>query len=456
MLDSWHDSIIQVGKFGLFSAIAVVGGLWLFNQNKPQVDELPDDISVEYALEKLNDGITKTEVIINQLKQEAVDHSQITSLQAQLAQIHLELDRKEIQIAITGSKSVGKSTFIQVLKNVEDLCQYSLHFVETSPLFAELDVNSDAFILSELQTSDVVLFLTNGDLTDSEFQVWQKLNALKQPKLLVFNKQDQYVADDRNLILQSLQQKTGGNVVGTAVSPLPVKVRKHEADGSVQEWMEQPAANIQDLKQQLGQILSTQAQHLICKTTLRKVLLLKAEAKNCLNQIRRDRSQPIIEQNQGIAAAAAFANPVPALDILATAAINAQMVMDLGNIYQQKMSLEQAQQVAGTMGSLMLKLGLVELSTKAVTGILKTNAVTFVAGGVVEGISAAYLTRIAGLSLVAYFELQEIALETGNGFNLEKLREVLQTVFQQNQRVAVLETFVKQGIKRLLPEAKPV
>jgi uncharacterized protein len=108
------------------------------------------------------------------------------------------------------------------------------------------------------------------------------------------------------------------------------------------------------------------------------------------------------------------------------------------------------------MGSLMLKLGLVELSTRAVTGILKTNAVTFVAGGMVEGVSAAYLTRVAGLSLIEYFEQQEIALETGNSLNLEKLRQVLQTVFQQNQKLAVLEAFVKQGVKRLLPEAKPV
>ncbi len=132
------------------------------------------------------------------------------------------------------------------------------------------------------------------------------------------------------------------------------------------------------------------------------------------------------------------------------------MVMDLGNIYQQKISLEQAQQVAATMGSLMLKLGLVELSTKAVTGILKTNTITFVAGGVVEGVSAAYLTRIAGLSLVEYFEQQEIALATGSNLNLDKLRQVLENVFQQNQKVAILEAFVKQGVKRLLPETKTV
>jgi hypothetical protein len=98
----------------------------------------------------------------------------------------------------------------------------------------------------------------------------------------------------------------------------------------------------------------------------------------------------------------------------------------------------------------------VELSTRAVTGILKTNVATFVAGGMVEGVSAAYLTRVAGLSLVAYFEQQEIALESGSALNLDKLRQVLQTVFQQNQKMAVLEAFVKQGVKRLLPEAKPV
>ncbi|WP_353933253.1 DUF697 domain-containing protein [Okeanomitos corallinicola TIOX110] len=454
MLNSWHDSIVQVGEFGLLSALAVGGGLWLINKNSPQITEHLNDLVVDR--ESVEKAITKTKCVINQLAQEAVNHPTLTTLREKLAQLPLELERQEIQIVVTGGKSVGKSTVIKTLHNAVGLSKHSLHFSETSPLFAELSENSDAVILSELQKSDVVLFLTNGDLTDSEFQVLQQLNAVKLPTLLVFNKQDQYIAEERATILQSLQTRTAGNVVATAVSPLAVKVRKHEADGSVNEWMEQPAPNIQDLTQQLGEILAKQTQQIVCKTTLRKVLLLKSEAKNCLNQIRRDRSNPIIEQNQWIAAAAAFANPVPALDILATAAINAQMVMDLGNIYQQKISWEQAQQVAGTMGSLMLKLGLVELSTRAVTGILKTNFVTFVAGGVVEGISAAYLTRIAGLSLVAYFEQQEIALETGNGLNLEKLRQVLQTVFQQNQKIAVLEAFVKQGVKRLLPESKSV
>ncbi len=220
--------------------------------------------------------------------------------------------------------------------------------------------------------------------------------------------------------------------------------------------MEQPAPDIQQLTKQLNEVVVNQAEQLVWTSSMRKALLLKAQAKNCLNRSRSDRATPIIEQYQWIASAAAFANPVPALDILATVAINAQMVMDLGKIYQQKLSWEQAQTVATTMGSLILKLGLVELSTKAITTVLKTNVVTFVAGGVVQGVSAAYLTRVAGLSLVAYFEQQEIALASANALNLDTLRQTLENVFQQNQQITFLQGFVKQGVKRLLPEAQSV
>ena len=453
MLDSWHDSIVQVGELGILTALAVGGGLWLLRKNQPPLGEQLNDILVDSrAVVK---AIAQTNVIINQIAQESADHPSLAILRENLAKLPLELARKEITVAVTGGKSVGKTTIIKVLKNTSIFPEMSLHFTETAALFSALGENSDVVTLSEIQKSDVVLFLTNGDLTDSEFQVWEQLKTAKQPTLLVFNKQDQYQPSERATVLQSLKQRVGVNVVGTAACPVTVKVRKHQEDGSFQEWIEQPMPDIQQLTQQLGVIIEQQGEQLVCNTTHRQVLLLKIQAKNCLNGLRCDRSVPIIEQYQWIAAAANFANPVPGLDLLATAAINAQMVIDLGNIYQQKISWEQGQQIAKTMGSLMLKLGLVELSTKAVTGILKTNVATFVAGGMVEGVSAAYLTRVAGLSLIEYFQEQEIALESGDALNLEKLRQVLPTVFQQNQKMAILEAFVKQGVKRLLPEAKP-
>jgi GTPase SAR1 family protein len=448
ILENMHHSMVQMGEFGLLSLVAVGGGLWLFKPNRGKnASDIFDSMPVNRA--RVEEAITLTEVVINQLATEVENHAALGTLREQVNQLFFELDRKEIKLAVTGGKSVGKSTLIKVLQpNLP-----SLEFNETAPLFVEAGGKSENE--AEVNQSDFVLFLTNGDLTDSEFQSLQQLKAANQPAMLVFNKQDQYLPDERQSVLLSLKQRMQGNVVATAVSPLPIKVRKHQEDGSVQEWMEQPAPDIQQLTQQLNEIVAQQRQQLVWTTTMRKAKLLKADAKNLLNGVRCDRATPIIEQYQWIAAAAAFANPVPALDILATAAINAQMVMDLGSIYQQKFSLEQAQTVAGAMGSLMLKLGLVELSTKAVSTVLKSNAVTFVAGGVVQGVSAAYLTRVAGLSLIEYFEQQEIALNSESGLNLDKLRQTLQNVFVPNQQIGVLQGFVKQGVKRLLPEAQP-
>ncbi|MEA5516526.1 YcjF family protein [Nodularia sp. UHCC 0506] len=455
ILQSWHDSIVQLSEFGLFSALAVGGGLWLLQKNRPKNSLAPlDGIVVDRAM--VESAIATTQTVIDQLAIEAENHIALETLRAKAAQLLPELDRQEIKLAVTGGKSVGKSTLIQVLESSSwQETQPKVTFSETPPLFREAGDNSDTAVLTEIQQSDFVLFLTNGDLTDSEFQTLQQLKAANQPAILVFNKQDQYLVDERASVLLSLKQRIAENVVATAASPIAIKVRKHEADGTVQEWMEQPAADIQQLTQQLSAVLTQQRQQLVWTKTLRTANLLKAEAKNWLNETRCDRATPIIEQYQWITAAAAFANPVPALDILATAAINAQMVIDLGNIYQQKFSWEQAQTVAGTMGSLMLKLGLVELSTKAVSIVLKTNTVTFVAGGVVQGVSAAYLTRVAGLSLVEYFAQQEIALDSGNALNLDKLRQTLQNVFQKNQQMSFLSTFVQQGVKRLSPQPQP-
>jgi hypothetical protein len=435
---------MQVGEFSLLSLLAIGGGLWLLSENRSkQSTEIVENLPVDRAT--VESALAKTEVVITRLANEAENHATFL-LREQATQLYLELDRQEINVAVTGGSSVGKTTLINVLQPKLT----SVQFQETAPLFAEARENSDALAINAANASDYVLFLTNGDLTDSEFQALQQIKAANQRAMLVFNKQDQYMPDERASILLSLKQRIQGNIVATAASPQQFKVRKHQKDGSVQEWMEQPAADIEQLTQQLSEVLAVRRQQLVWATVMRKSSLLKADAKYLLNGIRRDRSLPIIEQYQWIAAGAAFANPVPALDILATAAINAQMVVDLGNIYQQKFSLEQAKTVAGEMGSLMLKLGLVEISSKAISTVLKTNAVTFAVGGVVQGVSAAYLTRLAGLSLIEYFQQQEVAVSP-DGLNLERFGQTLQNVFGQNQQIGVLQGFVKQGVKRLLP-----
>ncbi|MFB2975768.1 DUF697 domain-containing protein [Microseira sp. BLCC-F43] len=447
-LESFHHSIDQVDEWGMLGAIALGAGFWLFRKQgknvQLQLSAPPvDREAAEFA-------IAKVETVISQLEAEAQNHDAIPQLQQKVGQLKAELDRKELNLAVTGTKATGKTTLIHLLgASLVSHLQQSVTIKETPALFTG---NGDDTAKEVALAADLVLFVTNGDLTDSEYEFLQQLKTQNQRVVLVFNKQDQYLPEDRAVVLQQLQQRMGGDVVAIAASPKAVKVRQHQTDGSVNEWLEEKTPEIEGLTAQISQIVPEETQKLVLATTWRQAGVLKAEAKAVLNGVRRDRAMPQIEQYQWIAAAAAFANPVPALDLVATGAINAQLVMDLSNIYQQKFSLEQAKTVAGTMGSLMLKLGLVELSSQAITGILKSHAVTFVAGGAVQGVSAAYLTRLAGISLIEYFQAQEISVEESRGLNVEKLGETLKKVFQENQRTAFLQGFVKPAVARILPE----
>jgi len=46
-------------------------------------------------------------------------------------------------------------------------------------------------------------FVTNGDLTEPEFQTLHQLTAANQRTVLIFNKQDQYLPEERAAVLLS-------------------------------------------------------------------------------------------------------------------------------------------------------------------------------------------------------------------------------------------------------------
>lgn len=454
---SLHHSILQWSEFGVLGAVAVGGVFWFWQQKTSKTIELPFQ-SPLVSREMVEKAIAQTETLISQLEAEANNTEVITQLRQQLTKATVELDRKELNLAITGGKSVGKTSLLQILSNCLPKTQQQLNLQETAPLFVT-NTESETIAKDINLAADLVLFVTAGDLTQTEFQTLQQLRATNQRILLILNKQDQFLPTERATVLQQLRvrmtwQLGTEDVVGIAANPAPLKVRKHQTDNSVQEWIETQEPDVTALSSRLTQILATERQQLVWATALRTTMALQKEVKLQLNNVRRDRALPVIEQYQWIAAAAAFANPVPALDLLATAAISGQLVVELGEIYQQKFSMPQAQTTAKTLGSLMLKLGLVELSTQTIGGILKSNAFTYVAGGAVQGVSAAYLTRLAGLSLIEYLEEQEYSdTATDKLLNFERLGQKLQKVFQQNQRTAFLQGFVKTIVGRILPES---
>jgi len=463
-----------VGDWGIYAAFALLGAAgvhWWYRQ-ADQKKTLPckplvaDSVTVRRTLAEVKQVITQLGDEVNN-PAEKVDCTEakprVSRLQSKISQLTHDLDRTDLRIAVMGAKGTGKSALLQQLQATWIDPSKVLHFSEVSAFCATTatGLTADLFARQQAMAADLVLFVVTGDMTESELQTVKRVAANKRT-VLVFNKLDQFLPVDRQTVLEQLRVQVEGilastDVVAIATAPNPIKVRQHQPDGSINEWLEAQPPQFADLTQRLGQILAQESQQLVLASALNHAIALKTQATTVLNDVRRTRALPVVEQFQWVAAGTAFASPIPTLDVLATAAINAQMILDLGTLYRQKFSLQQAQKMATTLGSLMLKLGLVELSTQAIAGLLKVNALTYVAGGCIQGVSAAYLTRIVGLSLIEYFHDQEpnLTLTEASPLAIERFSQIVQSVFQKNHQLTFLQGFVWQAMERVVSLSSP-
>jgi GTPase SAR1 family protein len=450
LLQTVHISLFDSST--LLSAMALATGLWWWRHRdplpvspRPIAPPLVDRSRVEAALTRV------TGLIASLAAESGSDSSSVTGYSDQAKHILAELDRVDLRLAVVGDRHTGKTTLVEALT----LALGDGQPAARGPSLTELALIHDGPPPDPL-TYDGVLLVTDGDLTDSSFSWLQQRLLTGQGAVLVFTKTDHYSPADRQTLIDQLQQRVQAlpapvPVVAVAVAPRPTKVRRHQADGRLEECLEPSPVVLEPLPQVVRDNLLAAQANLVAATALRQAEALADQVQTDLNQVRRQRALPLVEQLQWVAGAAAFANPVPSLDLLATVAINGQLIMDLGQLYGFNLSLDQAKVAAGTLAGLTVKLGLVEISSQALTAVLKSHFATYLAAGTVQGLSAAYLTRMAGLTLIDYFERAALAGTPATALSWSTIAQHLQEVIGQNRQPNLLTALVNQGLSILRP-----
>ena len=124
-----------------------------------------------------------------------------------------------------------------------------------------------------------------------------------------------------------------------------------------------------------------------------------------LEQLRRERFRSLLQRSQWIVAGVVIASPVPSVDLLAVAVVNGLMVKEMAQIWGCSWSSEVLQVVARQLGTAALGQGVVEWSGQALLGLAKLDGGTWFAAGMLQGLSAAYLTRVVGASMADWMAL---------------------------------------------------
>jgi small GTP-binding protein len=477
------DRIIQIyqlvatsspilGGFVVLLVIGVLAGLFfvlwrylrLFQAEPSKPRPIPE-VSTD-KIEAAQDSLEALEMQVEQIQDEVMRRS----LLEQTEQLKQNFIRQELRVVVFGVGSAGKTSLVNGLldlsleeENIKGEVGATMGTTQLGKIykpvrFQNLDVPLqitdcpgilEASALGsdreqearQLATeADLIVFVVDDDLRRSEFEVLKALAEIGKRTILAFNKIDRLTKSDLDMIQTSLRSRVldfiaPEDVVAIAASPSPITLDSGEVIN--------PKPKIQPLLARILDILSYEGDELVADNVLLRSQRLTEETREALSQQQQMEAEKVVEKFQWLVVGVVFATPLPVVDMLATAAINAQMVVEIGKVYGCEINIDRGKELANSLTRTLVSLGIVKGVVQIITTVISVTVVGLVLKATIQSVTAAYLTRIAGKSFIEYFSRDR---DWGDG----GIAEVVQRQFQLNRRDEFLKAFVQDAVNRIM------
>jgi small GTP-binding protein len=413
-----------------------------------------------------SDAATSTLQAVRQQVAQIQDEVTRQALLSRTREIEANLARGEIQVVVFGTGSAGKTSLVNAIMGRivgevnapmgttqagETYClrlkglERKILITDTPGILEPGVAGTEREKLARALATeaDLLLFVVDNDLRRSEYEPLRGLAEIGKRSLLILNKTDLYTENDTEVILARLRERVRtfivtNDVVAIAANPQPAKLETGETY--------QPEPDIIPLLRRMASILRAEGEDLVADNILLQSLRLGEEARKLIDSQRRRQADRIVERYQWIGAGVVSVTPLPVVDLLATAAVNAQMVVEIGRVYGCDLNMERGKELALSLGKTIAGLGIVKGAIELLSTALQLNVATFIVGRAIQGVTAAYLTRIAGKSFIEYFRHDQ---DWGDG----GMTEVVQQQFQINRRDEFIKVFVQEAIAKVV---KPI
>ena len=200
---------------------------WPWIRTKPRTEVVADGGSahLDLARESLRDLIEDARLPHGIRDSLAHDYDAVQAMLDKLQNGHLH-------IAVFGRVSTGKSSLLNALIGANKFAVSPLHGeTKRSTMEAWSEVEADGVYLIDTpgldeaggedreamakevaHRSDLVIYVIDGDITDSELSALRTLLAQGRPVIVALNKSDLYTATDLDALLQTVRVKTEGLV----------------------------------------------------------------------------------------------------------------------------------------------------------------------------------------------------------------------------------------------------
>lgn len=149
----------------------------------------------------------------------------------------------------------------------------------------------------------------------------------------------------------------------------------------------------------VGQWLAREQERLRTATPRRCLDALHGQWQAQLEGLRRRQWRDLLRRTQWLVAAGVVAAPLPSLDLLVLAIANGLLLREMAQLWDCPWSAEQLRLAALEIGRAALAYGVVEWSSQALGAAIQLHGATWLVGGAISALSAAYLTRVIGQAM---------------------------------------------------------
>ncbi len=450
--------------------VLLIGGLsyskkivWLQNALQSIFKIKSEKKLIDLSLTTKKQAADKSLKSIDQLIRLINDKVKAKALKDEKDRVSLELDRGDIILVVFGIGSSGKTSLIRALlkrivgkvspemgstKEKETFrlklkgLPRGIRIIDTPGILeaGTAGREREKSALIEARKADLMLVVIEGDLRSEETRTIRSLSESGKRLLIVLNKIDLRGENEEKRLIEILNSRCSDfvepkDIICTSASPQTIAIPGKKPY--------QPDPEIDSLIRRLANILHEEGEELIADNILLQCSNLGKEGKKLLVKQRSQSAKKCVDKYGWLSSGALILTPLPVMDMIAAAAVNAQMVIEIAKIYGVEITKERAKNLAISVGKTLATMGLVQGGVSLISSTLSLSLPTLVVSKVIQGVSVSWLTRIAGATFITYFQQDQ---NWGDG----GIQEVVEYHYNLNKRDEYFKSFIRRAYERVI------
>ena len=363
-----------------------------------------------------------------------------------------KIEHGHLHLSAFGRVSTGKSSLLNALIGEERFSVSPIHgetrfssmqawteeeaggvyLIDTPGLDEAGGEDREALAREVAGRSDLVIFVLDSDITETELDALKAVLAQGRPVIVVLNKADLYTSDERAALLASIRNKADGliepgHVIAAAAQPRPQTLVEVDAAGNEVTTERHREPDIAALKVKLWDILEAEGKTLAALNASLFAADLSDQVGRRILAARQELGDKLVRTycvGKGIAVAF---NPVPVADLFAAAFIDVGMVVHLSKVYGLPLSKKEAGSIVKVIVAESAALMTTVWALHLVSSALKVGTLglsTILTAGA-QGAIAYYSTYLVGQAAGEYLAKGK---SWGDGGPKKVVKEILDSL----------------------------